>query len=112
VSEVNDENQLDEDEEKASNHAEVHPHLAECPVRDPEGANHSPDDEQVFEAPEPVLDSGSAIVNQNAGITVMKLYLAEIRIFVHHYVPYTLHMLLFRYPWYRYVYWVTCTKFP
>jgi hypothetical protein len=69
VSEVNDENQLDEDEEKPSNHAEVHPHLAECPVRDPEGANHSPDDEQVFEAPEPVLDSGSAIVNQNVGIS-------------------------------------------
>ncbi len=86
VSEVNDENQLDEDEEKASNHAEVHPHLAECPVRDPEGANHSPDDEQVFEAPEPVLDPGSAIVNQNAGITVMKLYVAEIRFLVHHYI--------------------------
>ncbi len=93
MSEVNDENQLDEDEEKASDHAEVHPHLAECSVRDPEGANHPTDDEQVFEAPEPVLDPGSAIINQNAGISDDQNFRSSLHT----------HVIIS---------WVTCTKFP
>jgi len=62
VSEVYDENELDEYEEEASHQPEVHPHLAEVAVghpRDPEGSNHPADDQEIFESPKTVLDPGS-----------------------------------------------------
>ena len=59
VGKVNDEAQLDEDEEEAAHDAKVHPHLAKGSVGDPEGADHAADDQQVLEAPEPVLDASS-----------------------------------------------------
>ena len=57
VSEVDDEHELDDDEHEAAHHAEVHPGGTEVAVGDEEGADAAGDDEQVLEAPEPVLYS-------------------------------------------------------
>ena len=61
VSEVDDEHQLDDDEHEAAHHAEVHPGGTEVAVGDEEGADAASDDEQVLEAPEPVLDAGPGV---------------------------------------------------
>jgi hypothetical protein len=62
VGKVDDENELDEDEEEAARHPEVHPGGAEAAVRDEEGAHPATDDEEVLQAPEPVLQAGPGIM--------------------------------------------------
>ncbi len=69
---VDDENQLDEDEEEAARHPEVHPGWAEAAVRDEKGAHPAPDDEEVLQAPEPVLQAGPGITGK-----VLFLFLAD-----------------------------------
>ena len=61
VSEVDDEHELDDDEHEPSYHAEVHPGGTEVAVGDEEGADAAGDDEQVLEAPEPVLDASPGV---------------------------------------------------
>ena len=61
MSEVDDEHELDDDEHEAAHHAEVHPGGTEVAVGDEEGADAAGDDEQVLEAPEPVLDAGPGV---------------------------------------------------
>ena len=56
VTEVNDENQLDEDEQEGSGQAEVHPGGAEASVRDEERADGPSEQDQDLEAPESVLE--------------------------------------------------------
>ena len=61
VCEVDDEDKLDDDKHEAAHHAEVHPGGTEVAVGDEEGADAASDDEQVLEAPEPVLDAGPGV---------------------------------------------------
>lgn len=51
-SKVHNLHQLDEDEEKAAYHPEVHPGHPKVSLGDEKGADHSSNDNQVFEAPE------------------------------------------------------------
>ena len=57
VGKVYDEDELDDDEHEAADHAKVHPGGAKVAVGDEEGADASGDDDQVFEAPEAILDA-------------------------------------------------------
>ncbi len=59
---VDDENQLDEDEEEAARHPKVHPGGTEAAVRDEKGAHPAPNDEEVLQAPEPVLQASPVIM--------------------------------------------------
>lgn len=61
MSEVNDENELDDDEKESSDHAEVHPDFSERSLRNPEGSDHAGNDDDVLDAPEAVLDASSGI---------------------------------------------------
>ena len=58
---VDDEDELDNDEHEASYHAEVHPCGPEAAVRDEKGSDAAGDDDEILEAPEPVLDAGSRV---------------------------------------------------
>jgi hypothetical protein len=58
MSQVNDEDQLNEDEEEAAHQPEVHPGGAKVAVRDEEGADPAADDEEILDAPETVLQAG------------------------------------------------------
>ena len=58
VSQVDDEDQLDEDEEQAARHPKVHPGVAEAAVGDKEGADPATDDQEVLDAPETILKPG------------------------------------------------------
>ena len=57
VGKVDDEDELDDDEHEAAEHAKVHPGGAEVAVGDEEGSDAAGDDDQVLEAPEAVLDA-------------------------------------------------------
>ena len=52
VSKVYDENKLDDDEEKSSDHPEIHPRWAEIAVRNEECSYPADYDDEVFESPE------------------------------------------------------------
>ncbi len=60
VGQVNDEHQLDEDEEEAARHPKVHPGGPEAAVGYEKGADPAANDEQVFDAPESVLQASPA----------------------------------------------------
>ena len=55
VSKVNDQNQLDQNEAKATNHSKYHPDVTKRATWDEEGANHSPDNDKVFQPPKAIL---------------------------------------------------------
>ena len=61
VGKVDDEDELDDDEHEAADHAEVHPGGPEVAVGDEEGADAAGDDDQVLETPEAVLDAGPRV---------------------------------------------------
>ena len=52
VGKVYDENKLDDDEEKGSDHPEIHPSWAEVAVRYEECSDPADNDDEVFESPE------------------------------------------------------------
>lgn len=54
VSKINDEHQLDKDEEEATNHTKIHPHLAKMTPGNEECTNDCTNQDQVFQTPEPV----------------------------------------------------------
>ena len=57
VGKVDDEDELDDDEHEAADHAKVHPGGAKVAVGDEEGSDAAGDDDQVLETPEAVLDA-------------------------------------------------------
>ena len=57
VGKVDDEDELDDDEHEAADHAKVHPGGAKVAVGDEEGSDASGDDDQVLEPPEAILDA-------------------------------------------------------
>ena len=61
VSEVNDQNQLNDDEHEASDHTKVHPGGSEVTVRNEEGSHPASDDQGVLESPESILNTSSRI---------------------------------------------------
>ena len=61
MSEVNDQNKLDQDEEESSSQSKIHPDLAESSVWNPECPDHAGNDDQIFDPPEPVLYSRPGI---------------------------------------------------
>ena len=61
VGKVDDEDELDDDEHEAADHAEVHPGGPEVAVGDEEGSDAAGDDDQVLETPEAVLDAGPRV---------------------------------------------------
>ena len=75
VGEVDDEDQLDEDEGEAAEHPEVHPGVAEGSVRDKEGAHAAQDDDQILEAPEPILEAGPKNITDEVVIFQIVNYL-------------------------------------
>ncbi len=82
---VDDEDQLDEDEQEAARHPEVHPGGAEAAVRDEKGADPAPDDEEVLQAPEPVLQAGP-------GTNVWFLFCFWQMIVIGHCTAYVVHL--------------------
>ena len=57
VGKVDDEDELDDDEHEAADHAKVHPGGAKVAMGDEEGSDASGDDDQVLEPPEAILDA-------------------------------------------------------
>ena len=61
VSEVDDEDKLNDDEQESSHHSEVHPGWAKTAVWDKEGSDAAGDYDEIFDAPEPVLDTSPGV---------------------------------------------------
>ena len=61
MSKVNDEDELDDDEHEASNHAKVHPGGTKVTVGNEECSNPSSNDDGVLESPETILNPSSWI---------------------------------------------------
>ena len=61
MSKINDQNKLDEDEAKSSDHSEIHPGVSKGTVRDEECPDAAANQEQILEAPESVLEAGPGI---------------------------------------------------
>ena len=58
---VDDEDELDDDEHEASDHTEVHPCGPKVAVGDEKGSDAASDDDEILEAPEPILDAGPRV---------------------------------------------------
>ena len=55
VGEIDYQNQLDQNEAKATDHSKYHPDVTKRASRDEESADHSSDNDEVFQPPETIL---------------------------------------------------------
>ena len=63
MGEVDDEDELNQDEESRSDHAEIHPNFTESlPVAHEERGDHETEQEHILETPEAVLYARSSVI--------------------------------------------------
>ena len=55
MGEIDYQNQLDQNEAKATDHSKYHPDVTKRASRDEESADHSSDNDEVFQPPETIL---------------------------------------------------------